>query len=185
MATAQPKRERVWLAPEKATPFTEETARHFDAGYSEKNAQIVAMSLECDCEPYVDVLTFKRWKALGRSVKKGETSIKLAVQKEAAYREEGSEGVHHAKVARSAPVFCRCQTEHTSEREARRKERKRESSGPQTDASDSDRPAADDAGGGDVRADAPVADVKPKKKRTRKPKPAQTEEPETVEVQVA
>ena len=114
MATAQPRTARTWLreAPRK---FDEESAQRFDRGPSDNSVDALRRELTCECEPYVDVLTFARWKALGRSVRKGQKAHRLAVYHETAYREEGDpENVeHHAKVHATACVFCRCQTEPT------------------------------------------------------------------------
>ena len=50
--------------------FTPETARHFDR-YSIANAVTVKQALPCGCEPYVDVFTYRRWKAQGFQVQRG------------------------------------------------------------------------------------------------------------------
>src|SRR6266850_1687850 len=51
--------------------FTPETAREFDR-YSIANAVTVKQSLPCGCEPYVDVFTYRRWRAQGFQVQRRE-----------------------------------------------------------------------------------------------------------------
>lgn len=88
--------------------FTPETARQFDR-YSIANAVTVKQSLPCRCEPYVDVFTYRRWKAQGLQVQRGEKALRLPLiysctEKDAATGEERTE----TRRGRSA-VFCRCQ----------------------------------------------------------------------------
>jgi len=92
-----------------STPtFTPETARRFDR-YSVANAVRVKESLPCGCEPYQDVFTYRRWKAQGFQVQRGEKAIKLPLiyQRAEKDRETGEETVSR-RMGRSA-VFCRCQ----------------------------------------------------------------------------
>ena len=60
----------------KAPPMTKAEATHFDR-YSVANAVSVKTSLECGCEPYQDVFTYRRWKAQGFQVSRGQKAIKL------------------------------------------------------------------------------------------------------------
>lgn len=86
--------------------MTKEEAKAFDS-YSERNAAIILSQLSCDCVPYVTVLTYQRWKALGYQVKKGEHGIKLLTYK--TYEvEEDSEIVTRKRPWKST-VFCKCQ----------------------------------------------------------------------------
>ena len=88
--------------------FTPETARQFD-GYSVANAAIVAASLPCGCEPYVDVFTYRRWKAQGYQVQRGEKALRLPLLKQVLRSdpETGEETIRRV-FGRSA-VFCRYQ----------------------------------------------------------------------------
>ena len=90
--------------------FTPETARQFDR-FSVANAVTVKEALPCGCEPYVDVFTYKRWKAQGFQVQRGEKAIRLPViyLRREKDRETGEETTTR-RTGRSA-VFCRCQVE--------------------------------------------------------------------------
>ena len=96
--------------------MTAEEAQAFDQ-YSEQNAALLieaAGEHGCECEPYEDWFTLRRWNALGYLVKKGEhgTVIMVAVSKPAANPEDPPE----KKFVRSY-VFCRCQVQQKPERE--------------------------------------------------------------------
>ena len=56
--------------------FTPETARQFDR-YSIANAVTVKRALPCGCEPYTQVFTYRRWKAQGFQVQRGERALRL------------------------------------------------------------------------------------------------------------
>ncbi len=88
--------------------FTPETARHFDR-YSVANAVAVKQALPCGCEPYRDVFTYRRWKAQGFQVQRGERAIRLPLvySREATDPETG-ETRSERRLGRSA-VFCRHQ----------------------------------------------------------------------------
>ena len=92
-----------------STPtFTPETARQFDR-FSISNAERVRESLPCGCEPYVDVFTYRRWKAQGFQVQKGEKAIRLPLIYKRSERDpETGETTITRRRGRSA-VFCRCQ----------------------------------------------------------------------------
>jgi hypothetical protein len=94
--------------PTSTRTFTPETARHFDR-YSVANAVTLKEALPCGCEPYRDVFTYRRWRAQGFQVQRGEKAIRLPliyqrVEKDAETGEERST----RRTGRSA-VFCRCQ----------------------------------------------------------------------------
>jgi hypothetical protein len=92
-----------------STPtFTPETARRFDR-FSVANAVTVKQGLPCGCEPYVDVFTYRRWRAQGFQVQRGEKAIRLPLiyQRRETDPETGKESTTR-RVGRSA-VFCRCQ----------------------------------------------------------------------------
>lgn len=102
--------------------MTPDEARSFE-GYSVANAIAVKTALSdrgCSCEPYADVFTFNRWRAQGRSVRRGEHGIRLTVYvtssplAERIPAEESGPGELTGRVRsypRTSFVFCRCQTE--------------------------------------------------------------------------
>ena len=97
-------------------------ARVFDR-YSEANATIVEMSLDCGCEPYVDVLTLPRWNALGMKVMKGSKAIKLETVKRVPILEkDGSHKVDekgnplYRGIKKVSSVFCKHMVEKTPEK---------------------------------------------------------------------
>lgn len=97
--------------------MTSREARSFDRVSPRSYVQVDAQ-LSCDCKPYDDVYTFKRWIAQGFCVRKGEKAIKLqtfvegkrsapdAGDSDAEVRREGERPY---LVARTLSVFCRCQ----------------------------------------------------------------------------
>ena len=88
--------------------LTPETARQFDR-YSVGNAVKVKESLPCGCEPYVDVFTYRRWKAQGFQVQRGQKAIKLPlIYKRSETDPKTGERTETRRMGRSA-VFCRCQ----------------------------------------------------------------------------
>jgi hypothetical protein len=94
--------------PTSTRTFTPETARQFDR-YSVANAVTLKEALPCGCEPYQDVFTYRRWKAQGFQVQRGQKAIRLPLiyRREEKDRETGKETVTR-RMGRSA-VFCRCQ----------------------------------------------------------------------------
>ena len=92
-----------------STPtFTPETAKRFDR-YSVANAVTVKEALPCGCEPYVDVFTYRRWKAQGFQVQRGEKAIRLPLIYQRTEKDpDTGEQTSSRRVGRSA-VFCRCQ----------------------------------------------------------------------------
>ena len=91
-----------------STPtFTPETARRFDR-YSVANAVTLKEALPCGCEPYVDVFTYRRWKAQGFQVQRGEHGVKLTTW--ISYEREDKDGtVKTYTRPKTTTVFCRCQ----------------------------------------------------------------------------
>jgi len=88
--------------------FTPETARQFDR-FSVANAVTVKQALPCGCEPYRDVFTYRRWKAQGFQVQRGERAIRLPlVYSCEATEAETGEIRSERRLGRSA-VFCRHQ----------------------------------------------------------------------------
>jgi hypothetical protein len=75
----------------------------------------------CACEPYADVFTFGRWRAQGRTVRRGEHGIRLTVYI-AARRHDAIDDASGTEAGQAQPdairryprvsfVFCRCQTD--------------------------------------------------------------------------
>lgn len=92
----------------KAPPMTRTEALSFDR-YSVTNALAVDAALECGCEPYVDVFTYRRWRALGFQVAKGQRAIKLP-QVRLVDRENKETGeMEQKRVFHTSAVFCRHQ----------------------------------------------------------------------------
>jgi antirestriction protein ArdC len=81
---------------------------------------------EDDIKPRENVFTFHAWKALGRSVKKGEHGVKVMtfIERSATERDPvtGQEKVVSYRRPHTTTVFHISQTEPTSEREARQPE---------------------------------------------------------------
>jgi hypothetical protein len=78
---------------------------------------------ETDIKPRENVFTFHAWKALGRSVKKGEHGVRVVTFIEASARdtnEAGEETVRAYRKPHTTTVFHISQTEPTAEREARK-----------------------------------------------------------------
>jgi hypothetical protein len=88
--------------------LTPETARQFDR-YSVSNAVTLKEALPCGCEPYIDVFTYRRWRAQGFHVQKGERAIRLLLIYQRAEKDaKTGEKTVTRRMGRSA-VFCRCQ----------------------------------------------------------------------------
>jgi len=88
--------------------FTPETARQFDR-FSVANAVTVKQALPCGCEPYRDVFTYRRWKAQGFQVQRGEKAIRLPlIYSRTETDPQTGEQVATRRMGRSA-VFCRHQ----------------------------------------------------------------------------
>ena len=102
-------------------------ARSFDR-YSENNAMIVEMSLDCGCEPYVDVLTLPPSTALGMKGLKGSKAIKLETLKRVPLLEkDGSPKVDekgnalYRGIKKVSSVFCKHMVEKTPEKVGEKK----------------------------------------------------------------
>ena len=91
-------------------PMTAGEARSFDR-FSVANAVAVEQALDCGCEPYRDVFTYRRWKAQGFQVQRGEMSIRLPLIYARTEKdpETGEERTTRRR-GRSA-VFCRHQVQ--------------------------------------------------------------------------
>ena len=88
--------------------MTPTQARSFER-YSKANAILVKTCLECGCEPYVDVFTFRRWAAQGFHVNKGERSIRLPVIMAKEIEDKDTGDAKTIRIMGNAPVFCRHQ----------------------------------------------------------------------------
>lgn len=91
--------------------MTKSEATSFEQGYSLQNAAILARAAAdngCECEPYVDWFTYKRWLAQGMQVQKGEHGVKLSCfLKSTKTDKDGKETVYSRPW--TSVVFCRCQ----------------------------------------------------------------------------
>ena len=92
-------------AKTKAPAMTAEDARRFDR-ISPANAALVMASLSCECNPYRDVFTYRRWKAQGYQVRRGEHGIKLSGVRDVVDKNGDSK-----KIFFGTTVFCRCQVD--------------------------------------------------------------------------
>jgi len=63
----------------------------------------------CQCEPYKDMFTYRRWQALGFQVQRGEHSIRLPLVKYVTVDSKDGEAVDDRRIFGSSRVFCRCQ----------------------------------------------------------------------------
>ncbi len=66
----------------------------------------------CDCIAYHDWFTYRRWRAQGQQVQKGEHGIKLTTYVPI-YRDEDGQQVQVGTRPRTTTVFCRCQVKPT------------------------------------------------------------------------
>lgn len=87
-------------------------AVHFDR-YSISNAVVVTTALACGCEPYVDVYTYRRWKAQGFQVSKGSKAIKLPQVRTVDVENKKTGEMENRKIFHMSAVFCRHQVEVT------------------------------------------------------------------------
>jgi len=88
-----------------AEKMTAAQAVRFDR-YSSTNAGIVAISFECDCVPYEDVFTYRRWMAQGFQVQKGEKAIKITTYRP--IKDKDTDEIV-GKAPTTSAVFCRHQ----------------------------------------------------------------------------
>jgi antirestriction protein ArdC len=93
--------------------MTADEARTFER-YSVMNVVQLKASLECECEPYVDIFTFRRWKAQGFSVMRGQKGHKIMTYikgSKTVKDENGLEKEETFKRPWTSTVFCRCQVQ--------------------------------------------------------------------------
>mgnify|MGYP001609317585 CR=1 FL=1 len=100
------------VATHKRT-MTASEARSFDR-YSVANASYVKASLDCGCEPYQDIFTYNRWKALGYQVERGQKAIKIPVVKSIEVDNPETGEPETRKLLGRGAVFCRHQVQPAS-----------------------------------------------------------------------
>lgn len=108
MATTTPRRPKM----------TADEARSFDAT-SLRSFSEVMEQLQCECLPYRDVYTFRRWKAQGYYVRKGQKAIQYSTWiKPDNGRGDDDENDDDQEqredpqlIMKRVSVFCRCQVE--------------------------------------------------------------------------
>lgn len=99
----------------KQTAMTAEQARTFTrrSAHSAAAAELVLRETNgCDCEAYVTIFTFRRWRAQGRIVSKGQHGVRLTTWIERL----DDDGNPNGRFPRTVTVFCRCQTEEANSR---------------------------------------------------------------------
>lgn len=95
--------------PTPAHQMTPEQARSFEHGRSTTNAMILSLTLSCNCVPYEDIFTYRRWQALGYQVQKGEKGHSITTYRTAKKgKDENGDPIIH-RFPRTSYVFCRCQ----------------------------------------------------------------------------
>ena len=97
---------------ESTHTFTPETARRFAHGESMTHAMILTMAAQergCQCEPYVDWFTYRRWQAQGYQVQKGEKGVQLTTYRPITETKGGKES--RKTIPWRSTVFCRCQVQ--------------------------------------------------------------------------
>ena len=95
------------MAKQTRPQLTAEEAQTFGR-YSVANATRIEAALECDCRAYVDVFTYRRWRALGYQVQRGERAIRIPVVTDTV-REDEDGTSSQSKRFNSSSVFCRHQ----------------------------------------------------------------------------
>ena len=92
--------------------MTAESAVTFER-HSSTNANVlhnVAHNGGCQCKPYVDWFTYKRWSAQGMQVQKGERGTRLGTFYTKDETDQQGNTVTRTFPGRSV-VFCRCQVQ--------------------------------------------------------------------------
>ena len=81
-------------------------------GYSMTNAMILtgaAAKRGCQCKPYQDWFTYKRWQAQGCQVKRGEHGVKLSTFVTMTKTDDDGNKEIIGRRPWTSVVFCRCQ----------------------------------------------------------------------------
>lgn len=97
---------------DKRAAMTAEDAQSFE-GKSLMNMAILidtAQTRGCQCKPYVDWFTYKRWRAQGYQVQRGEHGVKLSTFVKGA-REDENGMLRQYSHPWVSVVFCRCQVQ--------------------------------------------------------------------------
>lgn len=89
------------ITPDNATRFEHRSATN----------AMIAESRNCECKAYEDIFTYKRWKALGYQVRKGEKGTKLETYAPIVKKDDNGEKVVVGKRPWISTVFCRCQVD--------------------------------------------------------------------------
>ena len=97
--------------------LTAEQAVTFER-HSLTNAMILAQAAAdrgCECEPYKDWYTYRRWAAQGYQVQRGEKSVALLTYAETEKTDEKTGKVITSTRPWTSRVFCRCQVKPKAE----------------------------------------------------------------------
>lgn len=97
--TEQP---RPTMSAQEAQTFT-----HHSASNAEQ-LEIAAALKGCSCQAYQDWYTYKRWRAQGFQVQRGETGEKIVTYISKLEKNEAGEDLLQL-IPRTVSVFCRCQ----------------------------------------------------------------------------
>lgn len=106
------------MTKNKTQQMTASEAKSFEHGLSQKNYLIVKMLLAskpepCECEPYEDVFTYRRWVAQGFYVVRGSKAIKAPLiktgSKEVTNTATGKPDKKFWRILTVSYLFCRCQ----------------------------------------------------------------------------
>ena len=82
------------------------------SGYSGSNAEVLVATAEikgCQCKPYVNWFTYRRWFAQGYQVQKGEKGIKLTSWIPITKKDEEGNEISAGRRPKGYTVFCQCQ----------------------------------------------------------------------------
>ena len=92
--------------------MTAQEATRFEHGQSTGSALILTLAAQergCTCQPYADWFTYRRWKAQGFQVQKGEHGVKLTTYIPKTITNENGEKEQVGTRPWHSTVFCRCQ----------------------------------------------------------------------------
>jgi hypothetical protein len=91
--------------------MTPQDATRFEQGESATSTMILDLAAQangCTCAAYVDWFTYRRWKAQGFQVQKGQHGVKLTTYIPV-FKTENGEKVKSGVRPKAITVFCRCQ----------------------------------------------------------------------------
>jgi hypothetical protein len=88
--------------------MTKDSATQFDH-FSAYNYSVIKSNLQCNCEPYEDVFTLKRWNALGYKIIKGQKAIRINTYIPIQIKNDNNEVIKTITKPHTSFVFCRCQ----------------------------------------------------------------------------